>query len=414
MPQPKPQRVGYVLKRYPRYSETFIVNEILAHEAAGLEVCIFSLYPPTDTHFQDALARVRAPVIYLGAERVKAAEFWTTLTRAHTQLAAVPGGLAAAASEAEEVRTVHWALLLALEARARGLTHLHAHFGSVATGVARLAGIFAELPYTFTAHAKDIFHESVDERDLGRKLRDAAAVVTVSEYNLHYLKDRYGEAARRVERVYNGMDLDRFRYAAPAERPPRLVSVGRLVEKKGFADLIEACALLRARGTEFHCTIIGTGELEGKLRAQIAYLSLENTVELLGPRPQRELAAHLQAAAAFAAPCVVGHDGNRDGLPTVLLEAMALGTPCVGTDVTGIPEVLRHKQTGLQVPQHRPDALADALERLLLDGALRVRLAANARALIEQEFDIRKGAAALRAVFAGQRPELAAHTARGA
>ena len=413
MPQPEPPRIGYVLKRYPRYSETFIVNEILAHEAAGLEVCIFSLYPPADTHFQDALARVRAPVIYLSAERVKAAEFWATLARAHTQLAAVPGGLTLAAGEAE-VRTVHWALLLALEARARGLTHLHAHFGSVATEVARLAGIFAELPYTFTAHAKDIFHESVDERDLGRKLRDAAAVVTVSDYNLHYLKDCYGDAAKRVERIYNGMDLDRFCYAAPVERPPQLVSVGRLVEKKGFADLIEACALLRARGTDFRCAMIGTGELEGELRAQIACLSLESTVELLGPRPQRELAAHLQAAAAFAAPCVVGHDGNRDGLPTVLLEAMALGTPCVGTDVTGIPEVLRHEKTGLQVPQHRPDALADALERLLLDGALRVRLAENARALIEQEFDIRKGAAALRAVFAGQRPELIAHTARGA
>lgn len=411
MPQPKPLRVGYVLKRYPRYSETFIVNEILAHEAAGLEVCIFSLYPPADTHFQDALARVRAPVIYLSAERVKAAEFWATLARAHTQLAAVSGGLAAAGDA--DVRTVHWALLLALEARARGLTHLHAHFGSVATEVARLAGMFAELPYTFTAHAKDIFHESVDEHDLGRKLREAAAVVTVSDYNLHHLKDRYGDAAGRVERIYNGMDLERFRYAAPVERPPQLVSVGRLVEKKGFADLIEACALLRARGTDFHCVIIGTGELEGELRAQIACLNLENTVELLGPRPQRELAAHLQAAAAFAAPCVVGRDGNRDGLPTVLLEAMALGTPCVGTDVTGIPEILRHDETGLQVPQHRPDALADALERLLVDGALRVRLAANARALIEQKFDICKGAAALRTVFAGRHLELVAHTAPG-
>lgn len=400
MPQPRDiQKVGYVLKRYPRYSETFIVNEILAHEAAGLEVCIFSLYPPSDTHFQDTLARVRAPVIYLNAERSKAAEFWESLMRVRRVLPAVQNVFEAA--RGEDVRTVHWALMLALEVQKRGLTHLHAHFGSVATGVARLAAHFTELSYTFTAHAKDIFHESVETSDLSRKLSEAAAVVTVSDYNLRYLQDHYGDAANGVRRVYNGMDLTRFSYASPAARSPHIISVGRLVEKKGFADLIKACAVLRARGKKFRCTIIGTGELEGKLRAQIACLGLEHEVELLGPRPQRELAAHIQDAAAFAAPCIIGGDGNRDGLPTVLLEAMALGTPCVSTDVTGIPEVVRHEETGLQVPQHQPDALADALERLLENGDLRVRLAEKARAVVEQDFDIHRSATALRAVFAG-------------
>lgn len=392
-------RVGYVLKRYPRYSETFIVNEILAHEAAGLEVHIFSLYPPSDTHFQDVISQVRAPVTYLSPNRPKASELWGLLTRAHSALPRAAELFDHAVGE--EARTVGWGLELALEAQRRGLTHLHAHFGSISTNVARLAAGLAGLPYTFTAHAKDIFHESVVEADLRRKLEEAAAVVTVSDFNVAYLRERYAAAAAHVTRIYNGMDTARFPYRSPAVRPPHIVAVGRLVEKKGFADLVAACARLQARGERFRCSIIGTGELEGALRAQIADLGLGAQVELLGPRPQRELAAHLQAAAVFAAPCVLGGDGNRDGLPTVLLEAMALGTPCVSTDVTGIPEVLQHEETGLMVPQGNPEALADALARLLHDAALRVRLAERARALIERDFDLHRNAEELRHVFEG-------------
>lgn len=412
-PAKRTPRVAYVLKRYPRYSETFIVNEILAHETAGTELRIFSLYPPADTHFQDAISRVRAPVNYLSVGRPKASALWALLRRARAAGLAVTELLALPETD-EDVRDVTWALELALAVRAQGITHLHAHFASGATTVARLAARLAGVPYSFTAHAKDIFHESVRDDDLRRKLSGAAAVVTVSDFNRAYLQARFGEAAAKVRRIYNGMDLARFPYAAPETRPLEIVAVGRLVEKKGFADLVRACALLRERGEVFRCRIIGTGELEGVLLEQIVQLGLEGTVELLGPRPQRELAGYLQSAAAFAAPCVVGEDGNRDGLPTVLLEAMALGTPCVATDVTGIPEVLRDGETGLNVPQHHPEALADALARLLHDGALRVRLAAAARALIEREFDIVKNAALLRALLAPQtatRPQSRLHPA---
>lgn len=395
-------RVGYVLKRYPRYSETFIVNEILAHEAAGAELSVFSLYPPADTHFQDAISRVRAAVTYLGSVRPKAGDLWARLREA--QAAGLSVGAFLEAVQAEDARDALWALELALAVKARGLTHLHAHFASGATTVARLAAVLAGVPFSFTAHAKDIFHEGVRDGDLRRKLEGAAAVVTVSDFNRDYLQTQFGGAAARVRRVYNGLELARFPYAPPAVRPPEIVAVGRLVEKKGFADLVEACALLRRRGERFRCRIIGTGELEGALRTQVAELGLEETVELLGPRPQRELAAYVQGAAAFAAPCVVGADGNRDGLPTVLLEAMALGTPCVATGVTGIPEVLRDGVTGLEVPQHNPAALAAALARLLHDADLRVRLAAAARGLVEREFCVTKNAAAVRAVFAPEHP----------
>jgi glycosyltransferase involved in cell wall biosynthesis len=390
-------KVGYVVKRYPRYSETFIVNEILDHEAAGMEVEIFSLLPPEDGHFQDAISRVRAPVTYLQAKGLKAANFWSTLDEAGEILPYLWDSLEEA--RGEDVRYAYQAVVLARESRLRGITHLHAHFATASTTVARLAARFARVPYTMTAHAKDIFHESVRPEDLRRKLRDAAATVTVSDYNVEYLHNSYGSAADGVRRIYNGLELERFPYEEPRGRVPEIVAVGRLVEKKGFADLIEACSLLRDRGVEVRCRIIGLGEQESELRAAVGRLGLGKKVELPGPRPQGELIEAVGSAAVFAAPCVVGGDGNRDGLPTALLEAMALGTPCVSTDVTGIPEVLRDGETGLMVPQRDPAALAVAIERLLADPELRVGLAGRARRLVEAEFDVRRNAALLRETF---------------
>ena len=386
-----------MVKRYPRYSETFIVNEILAHEAAGVELEIFSVLPPEDGHFQDVISRVRAPVTYLPSKGLKVAEFWSVLEQAGETFP--DGWLSLEAARGEDVRYVYQAMVLAREARLRAISHLHAHFATAATTVARLAARFAGLPYTFTAHAKDIFHESVRPADLRRKLADAAVAVTVSDYNIAYLRESYGPAARHVRRIYNGLDLERFPYRSPRERPLRIVGVGRLVEKKGFVDLIEACAILADEGRRFTCRIVGAGEQEVELRARIAGLGLEDRVELLGPRPQSELVRLVQGAAVLAAPCVVGADGNRDGLPTVLLEAMALGTPCVSTDVTGIPEVIRDRETGLMVPQRDPAALAGSIGRLLEEPDLRVRLADRARRLVEEEFDVNHNAAQLREVF---------------
>lgn len=390
-------RVGYVLKRYPRYSETFIVNEILAHERAGLNVEIFSLYPPNDDHFQDVISQVRAPVTYLTAYGLKAADFWSAMTQLSKLVPTIWSALDIAGTE--DVRDVYQALLLAQFVKQRRIVHLHAHFGNVAATVARLAARFAGIEYTFTAHAKDIFHESVRHEELEQKLRDASSVVTVSDFNLRYLCETFGPAADRVVRIFNGLDIGKLPYSEPYERSPTIVGVGRLVEKKGFSDLIDACSILAGKGVDFRCEIIGTGELESELEAQIDRLNLRDRVELPGPKPQSEVCKHVGQAALFAAPCVVGSDGNRDGMPTVLLEAMALGTPCISTDVTGIPEVLTDGVTGLMVPQHDPAHLAASIERLLSDAELRVRLARNARELIEAEFSSDRNAARLRDLF---------------
>lgn len=418
-------RVAYIVKRYPRYSETFIVNEILAHEAAGTEIHIFALRPPVDTHFQDKIARVRAPVTYLRKPAQgrsnpsvttltpnSATYFWSELQEAAKVFPDLWSKLSYAAAERTSV--VYQAAWLAQEIRQRGITHLHAHFGSVATSVARLAAHFADVPYSFTAHAKDIFHDSVEPEDLRRKLRDAASVITVSDYNLAHLKEQFGADARTLCRIYNGIDLSELRHRPVAEvtgpegpepgRSPTILSVCRLVEKKGITDLVAACDRLRHWGLDFTCQIVGTGPLEDELRSQIHALHLADWVDILGPRPQQQVFELMQQAAVFAAPYVIGADGNRDGLPTALLEAMALGIPCVATDVTGIPEIVRDGETGLLVGQRDPEGLAEAMGRLLKEPALGERLAAAARSLIEAEFDITRNTALLRSHF--QLPQL--------
>jgi colanic acid/amylovoran biosynthesis glycosyltransferase len=288
------------------------------------------------------------------------------------------------------------AVRLAELVRERGIGHLHAHFASVATTVARLASLLSGVPYSFTAHAKDIYHESVDAEDLRRKLADAHHVVTVSDYNLAHLRETYGPDADRVQRVYNGLDLSDAAWSDPVGRAPLVVAVGRLVEKKGFDVLLDALALLHQRRPEVRAVIAGDGALADDLRAQRDRLGLQDVVHLPGPVPQTEVRDLLARAAVFAAPCVVGPDGNRDGLPTVLLEAMAAGAPAVSTDVTGIPEVVRDEETGLLVPQHDPVRLAAALERLVTDRALASRLSRAARALVESSFDVHVQARALR------------------
>jgi glycosyltransferase involved in cell wall biosynthesis len=392
-------KVGYVLKSYPRFSQTFVVNEILAHEAAGLEVEIFSLRPAREEERHAAVSSVKATVHYLPGPEVTAAELWREASSAARELPNF--GIKLAACGTEQAGEVYQALVLARLARSRGIGHLHAHFGNVATSVARLAARFSELPYSFTAHARDIFHEKVVPAQLARKLADARAVVTVSDFNLAYLRYTFGaDVTGSVRRIYNGLDLARFPYLDPAQRQAVIVSVGRLVEKKGFDDLIDACALLKNRGCRFKCLIVGSGPLQYALQDRIADLDLDAQVIMLGPMPQEEVVHLIQRSAVLAAPCVVGGDGDRDGLPTVLLEAMALGTPCVSTDVTGIPEIVRDGETGLIVPQHDARALADALSRLLEDEPLRLRLAAAARALMEKQFDIHRNAISMRELFA--------------
>jgi colanic acid/amylovoran biosynthesis glycosyltransferase len=401
------RRVGYVAKVFPRLSETFIVSELLAQERAGLDVEVFSLRRSEDRGAHGAHARLRAPVTYVGEGEPTLGALLAGLAEASPT-----GDLEAMVALAgqQHPREVAQALELARHVRAREIDHLHAHFANVAATVARMAAALAGITYSVTAHAKDIFHEDVTPEHLHGVLTHASAVISVSDFNVAHLRRLFPEAAARVHRVYNGIELAHFPFLFPAERAPRILGVGRLVEKKGFGDLIDACAVLTATGREFECRIVGQGALEKDLRARVAHHGLEEVVTFAGPASQEQVREEMHAAAAVAAPCVVGADGNRDGLPTVLLEAMALGTPCVATSVTGIPEILHHERTGLEIPEHSPVTLAAALARLLDDVDLRMRLAARARLLIEERFDIDHNVAGWRDVVLTEVPH--AHRVR--
>lgn len=392
-----PLHIGYVVKRYPRFSETFIVNEILAHERAGVPIHIFAVRRVNEPYFQPILGEVRSPVTYISDSAPKADGFWMTMK---SGAASLPGFWRALDGvQSADTADIQQAVQLAIHARELGITHLHAHFATIATRIAQLAAYFAGISYSFTGHAKDIFHENVDPDVLREKMVKASAVVTVSDFNLDWLHANHGIAAHDVTRIYNGLQLSDFPYEAPTDRPRKIVAVGRLVEKKGFDVLIEACALLKAHGVPFECKIVGEGPQGEQLHAMIDRLALGEHVRLLGALPRHQVIAAFREAAVSVMPCVIAEDGDRDGLPTVLIEAMALGTPCVGTDVTGIPEIVRDGETGLCVRPRDPEALADALERLLGNPALRTQLAERGRALIEAEFDVDRNAAQLRTLF---------------
>lgn len=396
---------AYVLKMYPRFSETFIVSEILAREAAGERFMIISLRPPTDARFHPELARVQSPVVYV--DRASSPRrLWATLRAAgeHPSLERgiakqLPELLRAEASDAEQ------AVALARLVHEHGITHLHAHFGSMATTVARLAGLITGTPYSFTAHAKDIFHESVVHEDLLRKIMDAHHVVTISNFNLRHLAREFGaDAASRLTLIYNGLELSRFpfREPAPITDPVRLLSVGRLVEKKGFPLLIDAVHRLRERGVNVRCTIIGDGALAADLQQQIDSLGLTDHVRLTGPRTQAEIISAFRDHDLFVAPFVVGADGNADGLPTVLLEAMASGLPVIASDVTAVPEVVIDHRTGILVRTGDREDLVRGIERALSPTTDRVGLAQRARALIEEQFDSARQASALASAQKGE------------
>ncbi|KAB8311913.1 colanic acid biosynthesis glycosyltransferase WcaL [Erwinia endophytica] len=389
--------VGYVLKRYPRFSETFVVNEILAHERAGMRVDIFALGPVMESHFQPDIGKVQAPVIRLSDKQRNVESFWGLVSEA---LDVLPGFAERLAEEkAHSVHELAQGIKMALLIRQRNIQHLHAHFATQAATVARLAAKFSGVSWSLTAHAKDIYFHYEQDIQLPRKLQDASHVVTVSDYNLRWLCEQYAANKQKTSRIYNGLDLRQFPWCSPYQRPPEIVAAGRLVAKKGFLLLIDSLARLQAMGLSFHCTLIGDGPLREQLDAGIQNAGLEERVTLTGPLPRDRVAEAIQQAAMVVAPCTISEDGDRDGLPTILVEAMALGTPVISTRVVGIPELVVDQETGLCVEPDNPGELALAMARLLQEADTREKLSRQAREMIAREYDVDRNTAKLRTIF---------------
>ena len=400
---------GYVLKMFPRFSETFILSEILELERRGRALHVLSLRRPDDGRFHGDVARVRAAVDYLpehvrcepGVHAASHARAWRAAPRRYVALLGL-----ALRHRGEAWRAFLIAPLLAERAARAGCLRLHAHFASLPALTAMFAAELLGVRFTFTAHAKDIFLHDRSPTLLRELMRRARRVVTVSEFNAEYLRALAGPewGPERVVRVYNGIDLAAFRAAPAAGRAggrPLILAVGRLVEKKGFGDLIRACAELRRRGVDARCEIVGKGPLHDALQRRIAELGLRDRVWLAGPLPRERVADRMREAALLSQPCIVGRDGNRDGLPTVILEAMAAELPVVATRVTGIPEAVEDGVTGRVVEPGRPERLAEALAELLTDRESRARMGRAARLRAERLFDQARNAAELDEVIHG-------------
>jgi glycosyltransferase involved in cell wall biosynthesis len=299
-----------------------------------------------------------------------------------------------------DVHTVTQAIELAGLVGQHGVLHLHAHFATAPTTVARLAASLAGIPYSFTAHTSDLMGADVDQDDLAAKIREAAGTVTVNDFSLEYIKQAFGDNGARLERVYNGIRTEAMPFTSPASRPRLAVAVGPLVESSGYDVLIEAIAQLISRGQHMQCHIIGKGPLEAELDALIVKHNLRDVVRIVTAASSHEIESEIRHAAVLVAPSVVASDGSTGGMPAMLLEAMTVGTPCISTDVGGLPEVIVDGQTGIQVPQRDAKALAVALEQILADDVKRVRLALKARVLVESEFNIHRNAERLRSFFA--------------
>ena len=411
-------KVGFVLKGYPRLSESFILREILQLERLGLDLHIFALRDPGEPRAHERVAEVRAAVTYLPDRFLEAAgvvaganlrQAWRTPFR---YAAALVEALVRSASELDAAtlkRFLQAAVLVERALPGTSVTHLHAHFCNDPTTVAYFASRLSGLSYSFSAHAKDIYTQRPGP--LRAKIDGARFVTTCTAANHTHLR-RCARGTTPILRCYHGVELERYHPAGePREDTPHVLSVGRLVAKKGFPVLLDALARVRDSGLAFRCTIVGRGPLESALRQRISRLALTDRVTLAGSLAEHELAELYRRVDVFALACEIEPNGDRDGIPNVVIEAMASGLPVISTRVSGLPECVEHGATGLLVPERDPKALADALGELIARPERARALGRAGRLKVEREFTSARNvapiAAALRdAVDAGHPREV--------
>jgi glycosyltransferase involved in cell wall biosynthesis len=401
--------IAVILKGYPRVSETFIAQELLALEQAGFKLRLFSMRHPTDPAVHPVHQQIRAPVAYLPEylyqEPVRVLRALLRLRRSPPFRAAFRAWLRDLRRDPSpnRFRRFGQAAVLASELPA-DVGWLYAHFIHTPSSVARYASVMTGLPWSCSAHAKDIW--TLPGWELAANLAAARWAVTCTRAGWERLA-RFAPPERAPRLLYHGIDLDRFppHTAEPSQRtgedpgdPIRLLTVGRAVEKKGFDLLLAALAGLPP-DLSWTLTHIGGGLLLGSLKAQARKLGIAGRITWRGPQPQETVLAAYRSHDLFVLPCRVAADGDRDGLPNVLMEAQSQGLACLSTAVGGVPELIRDGETGCLVPPNDVAALAAALVRLMRDPAERRKLAAAGERRVRAEFDAQRGFKALSELF---------------
>ena len=385
-------RFAYLFERFPSFGQTFCYREVAELDRQDIAPPIFSIRNPKGEPPQDWDRRIVERVIYLPDEK----ELLEEVRRA-AKKGKLNADIVAALDEwgrRTDFLRLYQAIFVGLRLQQMGINHVHAHFAGMAARTAFWIDKFFSITFSFTAHANDIFSPRQFEIGLDKLVGKAREIVTETDYAGHFLRQQFPDRADRVHRIYNGLDLSEFGRADFSSTPALIMAVGRLISKKGFADLIRACALLEKRGKSFRCEIIGEGSLENELRRQIDELFLQNTVVLVGAKPQSELRRRLAAANVFVLPSVIDPDGGMDNLPTVIMEAMAAGLPVVSTNIGGIPEMVIENETGFLVQSGGAEAMAAAIEKVISDRSLAARLGQSgyerARKLFSIENNVRE------------------------
>lgn len=399
-------RVAYFINCFPNLIETMIYREVEALRGLGYEIHTFSIRRPDRALIPadaQGLAAITSYILPVAIPRLIARQlrairryplrYWQTLF-------AVMRGTHVRFRD--RLRTLcHFveAVTVLPEIERLQIDHLHAHWAVGATTVAMVVSRFLGIPFTFTAHAYDIWREQLL---LPEKLRAAARTITCTGCNRQHLIDAYAGDPAKIRVVYHGLDLERFRPRPRSANPePVILSVGRLVEQKGYDRLLRACAALMLEGERFECRIVGEGPLRAQLEALARELRLDGRVRFLGKMFHDDLIGEYASADLFAMLCMPASDDDRDGIPNTLIEGMAMQLPVVSTRFSGIPELVVDGETGLLVDIADHEGAVAALRALLRDAVLRQRLGAAGRRRVRDAFTIEASTAALDETFQG-------------
>ena len=429
---PHPHKIGYIMSRFPKLTETFILFEMRAVEKSGTPIEIYPLLRAKNTSVKIEGSSLWAKIIERFKKSssplkthpeaipyVERANFFPflsfpilfvqfyyliqkPLTYLSTIFTIIQTNLGSANYLLSALAIFPKSVYIGYHMQRSNITHIHAHFANHPAAAAFIIHRISGIPYSFTAHGADF---QVDQHMLCEKIIESAFTVTISEYNKQFLAEICGtHIQEKIKVLYSGVDTSVFKPLPPEKiTAPKeiytIISVGTFYEVKGHTYLIEACRLLKKQELDFKCYLIGSGPFKSQLSQQVTNAGLQEHIIFHGQRTRQEVAEILKSADVLVLPSIPTSSGRREGIPVVLMEAMASGIPVVASNISGIPELIKDNKNGLLVPPKDPELLAKALLKLCADENLRVKLGQAGRQTILQDFDLHKNANSLIQMF---------------
>jgi colanic acid/amylovoran biosynthesis glycosyltransferase len=399
--------IAYISQTLPSLTTTFIYREVLALREMGFSISTFAIWKPNPNQLSQeskSLVDTTFYVFPISWSKFFVAHLYFLLSRPIRYISTLVFVLTRKGESLSNRKRTFFhffeAIYLAREMKRQRIRHIHAHFSVNAASVALIIARLLDISFSFTSHS-NLF---TDQLILKEKIYAAKFIVAISQFTRQYLLNLVNKGddnvASKTHVIHCGLSPDDFapRILHP-HNTPSLLFVAQLAERKGAPILVQACRVLAEQGVDFRCVIVGDGPQWEYVHHLVCEYNLQDRVELAGAVFQEHLKEYLNQADVFVLPCIVAQNGDMDGVPVVLMEAMSMEIPTVSTYVSGIPELIEHEQSGLLVPEKAPEALADAIQRLLRDERLRVRLGINGRRRVQAEFNIYKSAEQLASLF---------------